>query len=63
MILWIVRDKNNKLIAFEEEPGFDGENYIGKQVEDIKLWYFPHITQENSPQEVEITISNEKDNV
>lgn len=66
MELWIARDGDGSLYLFDDEPvlrGNDNTDYLYFESKDlmkvfIKLPrdYFPEVTFENSPQQVEIKL-------
>ena len=60
MKLYIARDKDNSLILFECEPICDdinGEWYSKSgYVFGLPDFYFPEVTFENSPQEIELKL-------
>ena len=59
MKLWISRDKDNALLLFECKPicDTDGDWYsAGGYTFGLPDSYFPEVTFENSPQEVEFKL-------
>lgn len=57
MKLWIARDKSGFLHLHEEKPTLDGEYWLSNgSWTFIDLEYFPEVTFENSPQEVELKL-------
>ena len=57
MKLWIAREKSGLLCLYDKEPTFDSEYWISNGSWSlIDLEYFPEITFENSPQEVELQL-------
>lgn len=64
MKLWIARNTDDTLVLFQSKPIL-GQDFIWKELlnEDcmyIEEYLFPEVTWENSPQEVELKLSNEK---
>ena len=61
MKLWIARDKDESLWIFEEKPTFfEGVSSFGckfgKTYAALDNSWFPEVTFENSPQEVELKL-------
>ena len=61
MKLWIARDPNDALWLFEKRPtyyeGVKGWGCMyGEKFNEINYNYFPEVTFENSPQEVELKL-------
>ena len=59
MKFWIARDKDGSLWIFEEKPTFfeGGSSWVcnfGKNYAALDNSWFPEVTFENSPKEVEI---------
>lgn len=61
MKLWIARDKSGFLYLHEEKPTLDEEEYwLGNGFWAVlDLEYFPEVTFENSPQGVELKLTNQ----
>ena len=63
MKFWIARDKDGSLWMYDDEPILRSENSFGvkpngetKPAKPLHDWYFPEVTFENSPQEVELKL-------
>ena len=57
MKLCIARDKSGLLYLHDKKPILDGEHWLSNSSwSNIDFEYFPEITLENSPQEVEIKL-------
>jgi hypothetical protein len=60
MKFWIARDKSGFLYLYDEKPIFDGEDWLSNGFYTIlDLEYFPEVTFESSPQEVELKLTSE----
>ena len=65
MKLWIARDKDGTLCLFREKPTLDVyywfDNSLGMTgcIAELLKTYFPEVTFENSPQEVELKLVDE----
>lgn len=59
MKLWIARDKSGWLYLHDKKPILDGEHWLSNSswTSIIDFAYFPEITFENSPQEIELKLS------
>ena len=69
MKFWIARDKDGSLWSYDDEPVLRSENSWGvnprlngetKLAKPLQDWYFPEVTFENSPQQVEIKLVKEE---
>lgn len=69
MKFWIARDKDGSLWMYDNEPVLRSEKSFGvkpkpsgetKPAKQLQDWYFPEVTFENSPQQVEIKLINEE---
>lgn len=62
MKLFIVRDLSEELILYKEQPSYNDKLKMwiggGLPVGKLKGYYFPEVTFENSPQQVEIKLVN-----
>lgn len=57
MKLWIAREKRGGLCLHDKKPTFDGEHWLSNSSWSfIDFEYFPEVTFENSPQEVELKL-------
>ena len=60
MKLWIARDLSGVLILYKERPSYNNKLKMwvggGLPVGELRGNYFPEITFENSPQEVELKL-------
>lgn len=57
MKLWVVRDKSGLLNLHKEKPTLDEEYWLSNGFWTIlDSEYFPEVTFENSPQEVELKL-------
>lgn len=60
--LWIARDKDGELYIFETKPDLDIDMFQNCLMEDYNWFekipdhWFPGVTFENSPQEVELKL-------
>lgn len=68
MEFWIARDKDGSLWMYNDEPVLRSEDSFGvkpnqngktKPAKQLRDWYFPEVTFENSPQQVEIKLVKE----
>lgn len=63
--LWVARDKDGELYIFETKPDLDLDMFQNCLMEDYNWFeeipdhWFPEVTFENSPQEVELKLVNE----
>lgn len=61
--MWIARDKNGLFIYTKEPMFFEGLNefgcMIGEEFCELPSNWFPEVTFENSPQEVELKLVSE----
>lgn len=58
--IWIARDKSGLLYLHEEKPTLDEEYWLSNGFcTFLDLEYFPEVTFENSPQEVELKLTNQ----
>ena len=57
MKLWIARDKSGFLYLLDKKPTLDGEYWVSNgSWSSIDIEYFPEVTFENSPQELELKL-------
>lgn len=61
MKVWIARDENGSLWVYEKAPSFahgTGEFYcmVGELNSELDERFFPEITFENSPREIELKL-------
>lgn len=57
MKIWIARDKSGFLYLHDKKPTLDGEYWISNgSWSSIDIKYFPEVTFENSPQELELKL-------
>ena len=65
MKFWVARDFDGSLWMYDDEPVLRSEKSWGvrpkpkgetKPAKPLQDWYFPEITFENSPQQVEIKL-------
>ena len=57
MRLWVARNKSGLLYLHDEKPTLDGEHWLSNSSwSSIDFEYFPEVTFENSPQEVELKL-------
>lgn len=57
MKIWIARDKSGFLYLHDKKPTLDGEYWVSKgSWSSIDIEYFPEVTFENSPQELELKL-------
>ena len=57
MKLWIARDKSGFLYLHDKKSTLDGEYWVSNgSCLSIDLEYFPEVTFENSPQELELKL-------
>lgn len=65
MKLWIARDEDGELYIFENKPSLVSDMFQNNPSEDYNWFeeipdhWFPEVTFENSPQEVELKLVNE----
>lgn len=62
MKLWIARDDDNALFLYDEKPIKRKHRFTLKWFSHafkIKSQHFPEVTFENSPQEVELKLTNQ----
>ena len=63
MKLWITRTKNNAELVLHKKKPFYHKEYEcwsgGEPIGALSNYNFPEVTFENSPQEVELNITNE----
>lgn len=60
MKLWIARDKSGLLNLYKEKPTLNEGYWLGNGFWAVlDLEYFPEVTFENSPQEVELKLTNQ----
>lgn len=63
MKLWIARDKSGLLYLHDKKPILDSEHWLSNSSwSNIDFEYFPEVTFENSPQEVEIELVKDSKN-
>ena len=60
MKLWITRDKDGTLLIHFYEPIIDGLEWISLDYRIIDKGFLPEVTFENSPQEVELKLIENK---
>lgn len=64
MKLWIARDRYGELSLHSYQPiyrmdKYDNTDYwTGGRIGELPISFFPEVTFENSPQEVELLLSN-----
>ena len=57
MKLWIARYKSGFLYLHDKKPTLDGEYWVSNgSWSSIDIEYFPEVTFENSPQELELKL-------
>ena len=57
MKLWIARDKSGLLCLYDKKPTFDGDYWVSSDSWSfLDLEYFPEVTFENSPKEIELKL-------
>ena len=58
MKLWIARDKDERLYLHEVCPYCDADSWYNIEDKYAKIpgWWFPEVTWENSPQQVELKL-------
>lgn len=61
MELWIARDKDGTLVLYENRPvkydeSFVDENTKQGMLSELPRYYYPQVTFENSPMEVELKL-------
>jgi hypothetical protein len=57
MKIWIARDESGLLYLHDKKPTFYGEHWISNgSWSSIDFEYFPEVTCENSPQEIELKL-------
>lgn len=69
MKFWIARDADGSLWMYDDEPVLRSEKSWGvrpkpnsetRPAKRLHNWYFPEVTFENSPQQVEIKLIKEE---
>lgn len=57
MKIWFARDKSGFLYLHDKKPTLDGEYWVSNgSLSSIDIEYFPEVTFENSPQELELKL-------
>ena len=56
MKMWIARDKNGEIYLYPTKPDKHGYIFDGYDWWQIKKDFFPEVTFENSPMEVELKL-------